>query len=407
MSAMTPTVQIHLSKDQKQDAQAELARILKSDFFRGSRNCCRFLEYSVLHTLQGKAPSDMRERIMGVEVFDRPATYNASDDPIVRVTANEVRKRLAQFYSGANVENNPVISLPPGSYAVTFTWKPAISAPVQATPLRWPRAWQAGKLAITILVSLVFLVSGFVYFQSAGRDAIETDVWSPVLKDSRTVLICVAQPLAYRVMGQDASNPPVQGKPESTPEAVKVLPGQLIPLPDAFVGVGDAHALADIVSFLGKRGKPWHLNAGDMTPSAELRDGPVVLVGAFENPWTRRLTEDLPFVFQSGTTIRDQTQPGKEWRLSKLSPDWHPPEDYAIVSRFISSETGQPVLVAAGLANIGTQTAGEFLTSSTLLSDAMRDAPKDWRRKNFQFVLHTKVLGRTPGTPAVVAKHFW
>ena len=111
---MTPTVQMHISEDQKQEAQAELARILKSDFFRGSRNCCRFLEYSVLHTLQGNAPSDMRERIMGVEVFDRPTTYNASDDPIVRVTANDVRKRLAQFYSGANVEDSPVISLPSG-----------------------------------------------------------------------------------------------------------------------------------------------------------------------------------------------------------------------------------------------------------------------------------------------------
>src|ERR1039457_435826 len=129
MSATMPTAQLHLSEGRKQEALAELARILKNDFFRGSRNCCRFLEYSVLHTLQGNAHSDLRERIMGVEVFDRRTTYNASEDPIVRVTANDVRKRLAQFYTGANVENNPVINLPPGSYAATFTWKPAIPEP--------------------------------------------------------------------------------------------------------------------------------------------------------------------------------------------------------------------------------------------------------------------------------------
>ena len=407
MSATMPTAQLHLSEGRKQEALAELARILKNDFFRGSRNCCRFLEYSVLHTLQGNAHSDLRERIMGVEVFDRPTTYNASDDPIVRVTANDVRKRLAQFYTGANVENNPVINLPPGPYAATFTWRPAIPEPVQAPPLRRPRAWQVGKLAIAILVPLVLLVSTFVYFQTAGRDAIETDVWSPVLRDSRTVLICIAQPLAYRLAGQDASNPATQGKGESTREAGKVLPVQVIPMPGAFVGVGDAYALADIVSFLGNRGKSWRLSAGDSTPSADLRDGPVVLIGVYDNPWTRRLTQDFPFVFQSGNIIRDQTQPGKEWHLTQTSVDWCPPEDFAVVSRFISSETGQPVMVAAGVSNIGTRTAGEFLTTPNFLSDALRDAPKDWQRKNFQFVLHTKVLGKTPGPPEVVAKHFW
>lgn len=64
-------------------------------------------------------------------------------------------------------------------------------------------------------------------------------------------------------------------------------------------------------------------------------------------------------------------------------------------------------MVAAGVSNIGTQTAGEFLTSPDLLSDALQDAPKGWQKKNFQFVLYTKVLGRTPGPPVVVAKRFW
>jgi len=77
------------------------------------------------------------------------------------------------------------------------------------------------------------------------------------------------------------------------------------------------------------------------------------------------------------------------------------------VSRFFSPDTNQPVIVAAGLSIYGTQAAGEFLTSPSLLSAAVRDAPKDWQKKNFQFVLHTKVLGKTPGTPTVVAKHFW
>jgi hypothetical protein len=250
-------------------------------------------------------------------------------------------------------------------------------------------------------------MAAVVYVWIVRRNSVEVDVWSPVLRDSRPVLFCVAQPLAYTLVGQLAADPAVWAHAKATPAEVRDLPGQLIPMPDSFVGVGDAHALADIVSFLAQHGKSWHLNAGDATPSADLRNGPVVLIGAYENPWTRRLTEGLPFVFQIGSVIRDQTKAGREWRLTNLTPDWHTPEDYAVVSRFFSPETSQPGMVAAGLSNCGTQAAGEFLTSQNLLSDALRDAPRDWRRKNFQFVLQTKILGKTPGTPTVIAKHFW
>ena len=90
-----------------------------------------------------------------------------------------------------------------------------------------------------------------------------------------------------------------------------------------------------------------------------------------------------------------------------MMPDGRTPEDYAIVSRFVSPETGEPVIVLAGLSNYGTQAAGEFFTDPEMLEAALRQAPKDWRNRNFQFVLHTRILGKTPERPTVVAAHFW
>src|SRR5579862_4373046 len=115
----------------KAAALAELARIVESPSFRGSRRCCRLLEYSVHQVLKGYTPEDLKERTIGIEALQRPPDYDTSEDASVRVTANEVRKRLAQYYQGAGTSANPVIALPPGSYAVTFHWNapslPALS----------------------------------------------------------------------------------------------------------------------------------------------------------------------------------------------------------------------------------------------------------------------------------------
>src|SRR5947208_2114800 len=124
MQAARPTDQPGVAENREFAARAELERVLASPAFRGSRRCCRFLEYSVQHVLQGNAQEDLRERNMGIEVFHRAPDYDTAEDAIVRVTANEVRKRLAQFYQESGGGSDPVITLPPGSYAVSFRWRP-------------------------------------------------------------------------------------------------------------------------------------------------------------------------------------------------------------------------------------------------------------------------------------------
>src|SRR5579872_3757842 len=98
MQATQPTVHESISEDQQTAVRAELGRILASQSFRGSRRCCRFLEYSVQHILESTSHEDLRERSIGIEVFHRAPDYDTNEDAIVRVTANEVRKRLAQYY---------------------------------------------------------------------------------------------------------------------------------------------------------------------------------------------------------------------------------------------------------------------------------------------------------------------
>src|SRR5262249_28260046 len=93
----------------------QLDRILKSRPFLQSRRRRRFLQYIVNETLAGRG-----ERLKGYnvarEVFDRPETFDANVDPIVRMEAARLRDRLREYYETDGQKDPIRIELPKGSY---------------------------------------------------------------------------------------------------------------------------------------------------------------------------------------------------------------------------------------------------------------------------------------------------
>ena len=79
------------------DVHGQLARLLGSPPFRSSRRCSDFLRYVVEESSAGRT-DQLKERTVGVAVFDRDPDYDTNQDPVVRNTAGQVRKRLAQYY---------------------------------------------------------------------------------------------------------------------------------------------------------------------------------------------------------------------------------------------------------------------------------------------------------------------
>src|ERR1700681_3445466 len=86
-----------LSAEQVQLVRNELVWVIASDACTGSKRCQDFLRLVIDHTLAGDL-DELRERMIGVEMFHRPVDYDTSNDAVVRVRATEVRKRLAQYY---------------------------------------------------------------------------------------------------------------------------------------------------------------------------------------------------------------------------------------------------------------------------------------------------------------------
>jgi len=97
----------------------QLDRLLGSDNFRNAGRLSRFLRFAVERTLKGEG-DQLKEYVLGVEVFDRTGDYDPRLDPVVRVEARRLRAKLLEYYGGAG-RNDPVhIALPKGSYVPEF-----------------------------------------------------------------------------------------------------------------------------------------------------------------------------------------------------------------------------------------------------------------------------------------------
>jgi hypothetical protein len=94
---------------------AQLERILASSPFRNSKRYPALLRYVVEKHLND-ASSELKERTIAIDVFGRDPYY----DPVVRISAGEVRKRLAQYYQETADANELRIELPVGSYHPEF-----------------------------------------------------------------------------------------------------------------------------------------------------------------------------------------------------------------------------------------------------------------------------------------------
>src|SRR5262245_10472669 len=109
----------------------QLARILSSALFRNSKRFPVFLRYTVEHALKSAEP--LKERTIGHEVFARDPAYDTAQDPVVRMTAAEVRKRLVQYYQQPEHRGELVIAYQAGSYVPDF-FQPVTSPETNVQP---------------------------------------------------------------------------------------------------------------------------------------------------------------------------------------------------------------------------------------------------------------------------------
>jgi len=102
-----------------EEQRGELRTVLASAEFSRAPRLAALLTYLCERLFAGDT-SQIKEYSIGVEVFQRGISFDQDSDSIVRVEANRLRKRLAQYYAGEGCRNRIQISIPVGQYIPKF-----------------------------------------------------------------------------------------------------------------------------------------------------------------------------------------------------------------------------------------------------------------------------------------------
>jgi adenylate cyclase len=125
--------------------RGELERLLASAEFVASDRLKEFLRFVVEHRLAGRADG-LKAYTIALEVFGRDSTFDPQTDPVVRMEASKLRRRLERYYLGAGRDDPVRIDIPKGGYAPTFRYRaptggivapPATPARRRGPPYRW------------------------------------------------------------------------------------------------------------------------------------------------------------------------------------------------------------------------------------------------------------------------------
>src|ERR1051325_6392012 len=91
----------------------QLRRICQSRGFASAESLRRFLSFIIEKSLQGQG-QEIKEYLIGVEVFDRGERFDPRIDSIVRVQGSKLRSKLRDYYESAGLADPIRIELPRG-----------------------------------------------------------------------------------------------------------------------------------------------------------------------------------------------------------------------------------------------------------------------------------------------------
>jgi len=420
----------------------QLDRMLESQLFRNSKRYPHFLRYLVEQALSGNEAL-LKERLLGVTVFHRQPDYDTNQDTVVRLTASEVRKRIAQYYHQPEHAGQLQIDLRPGSYVPIFrrpetqtTASPAtadgadieigniLENPGEIGGMSEPEILEntSGRVAegvagfhgtasagtrrmlrgLATVMALLITAAVILWWSLSARTAQAADrqLWAPILREPGQVQLVLADLSAALSQSQGLNNKQAGGP-------VEILRmGEL-------VNYRDSLAQTAIVSFLSQHNKPYALELSTNATYPDLQRSASVLVGGLDNVWTMRVTESLRYHFVRRANnyvfaIEDRQHPELGgWNVDMAQPPDRVTEDFAIVARIFDQTTGRPVLVVAGLGANGTNAAAQFLLDPARTAELTAHAPSDWRRLNMEAVIRTQILDNHAGPPHLVTSCFW
>jgi len=385
-------------------------RLLAGPLFSQSKRYGVFLRYVTERALHDTR-EPLTERSLGVEIFGRPLNYDTEADPIVRVTASELRKRLAHYYADPAHAGEIRVVIHKGTYQAEFiapgdsqSLLPAtaqVNAPV-AKPHK--HTWFLAAV-LTGFCALAVVLAWLV----APKPTVSELFWKPVFNGPQDVLLSVPQ-FSDHVTLAGVDDPQLTWTDPLTPvpDPMDVSWAQYA---RRLVHISDLSVACRLSEFLGSKGKRVLIKGEHDLTLRDLREIPAVILGGLNNQWTARLLPQARFSFAGEGAvryIRDSHKPdSRAWNLDSRVRSGSREKDLIIISRVADSLSGRVTVLVGGFSAWGTEAAVELITDANQMQRVLANAPCNWGARNLQVALECTVVNRESGVPRFLAAHYW
>ncbi len=440
------TLWVPKTEAEKDQVRRQMNRLLATSHFKNSRRYPALFRFIVEETLEGRGEF-LKERLLGVRVFNRPPDYDTADDPIVRVTIAEIRKRIAQYYHEEAHETEMRIELLPGHYEPEFhpsrvrvlahdgslypgagtrdsdeASKDAQILSDDSGSFAPPRESRntlfsrLNRFQFAAAALIVIAGASTALWQWTHPSAVD-EFWKPIRASRHTVIFCLPTDAAGSKVAEAAGIVPSAaaesrsrlGLPAAQADSPTFLDHET---EGENVVFSDALAMQKISNWLATQGTDSRLRLNVLTTLDDLQQGPTVLIGGLDNNWTLRAVSRLRYRF-SGTNqqqywIVDSKNPtNKDWSVDLEKRYSAVQRDYALIARFHDESTRQVEVVVAGIGMSGTASAGKFLVNPNLMKELRRRVGPGFRDHDFEAVLGMDVVNGEGGSPKILAVEVW
>jgi hypothetical protein len=403
---------------------AQIERLLGSRSLHGSDSLCKLLRYLANHSLDhpGVAPKEYQ---IATEVFGRHEDFDPHLDSMVRVQAGRLRTKLAEYYSSEGASDRTLVEMPKGTYALTFSERPAAAPQMVAEARKLP---QEGKttlplsfrwIAVLVLFSMIF----------AALLAVGIDRILPHRISAARPSIAIAEaPAAISIFwtgflaghGQPwvvFSNAPFVGRPDSGMRYYNAARDGKAPILDHYTGVGEVLAVHALDQVFGQLQQQIRVKRGSLFSLDDAKNNDLIFIGSpSENLTLLDIPTTKEFKFQKmsccsrvgSVEIVNQHPAAGEVREYEASPSNEAlTEDYAVIALVKSLDPTHSVLILAGTTTIGTQAAVEYVCQQSSLEELLRrmGVASAQDLKPFEAVIRVKVARGVPVGTELVALH--
>jgi hypothetical protein len=411
-----------------------VARVAESLAFQKSPRLRAFLLYVADCTLENR-PEDAREQQIAQHVFHRKPGYNPGQDNIVRVEARSLRKRLEAYFEAEGKDEPVVVTMPKGSYALTFEPRctetaeqaevvlpaaapefPAPPVPVQTAHRSWrAHIWPVLVGILACLVVVQWFAGGAkapqpatsprtLPFSALMREPLETYV---VTSDSSLVLI---QELIRRQLSLDeyiSRRYPESGGPDATGlDLLRLLRSR------QYTNAAEVNLAGKILQLNADPSHRVSLRYSRDMEVSDFKNRNIILLGSpIGNPWTQLLGASLNFQFEMDERQRGKIRnrfprQGEQTVYSMTTPAGETGRSYGVIA-FVPNVTGTgSALLIAGTSGEGTQAAGEFICDEARTVKTLKAVGIDptGPPRYFEILIQVDAVAGNPSRSTVLAE---